>query len=240
MIVTLVPDVLFSSKIGQVAKQLGKEVRNAKSVEEFREHVLIGKPDLVILDLNAKGLDPLAAVRFLREYDETNFGSEPVRAVGFFSHVDTATQEAAQRAGLKVVMPRSEFSKRLAQILKGDSAEAGIGKLTLLVFGSIVAAAVYAAYNILPFYYYFYELQNQMEQLIKVASTETDREIRQKLWAHVKYMQIPAQPENLRIEREGNTMRISLPYDEVFYLTWRGKDYTLYTFNFDAYAEGQF
>lgn len=118
--------------------------------------------------------------------------------------------------------------------------ERGIGKLTLLVFGTIVVALVFSANQILPFYYYFYELQNQMESVIRVAGTETDQEIRKKLMYHIKKMEIPADPEALKIERHGRKMIITLPYQEVFYLTYKGKTYDLYVFKFNAHAEGPF
>lgn len=116
----------------------------------------------------------------------------------------------------------------------------GIGKLTLLVFGIIVAIAVYAGYMILPFYYCYFEISNQFEQVIKVASTEDDKEIRRRLMYHIKKLELPVGPDDLKIERQGRRMRISLPYQEVFYVTWQGKDYDIHTFDFHAYAEGEF
>ena len=56
----------------------------------------------------------------------------------------------------------------------------------------------------------------------------------------MKKMQIPASPEELKIVRDGNHMLISLKYEEIFYLTFRGKDYDIYKFKFDARAEGDF
>jgi hypothetical protein len=124
-------------------------------------------------------------------------------------------------------------------VAKGSSAR-GVGKLTLLVFGAIVGAGIYAAYHILPFYYCYFEITNQFEQAIKVASTYTDKEIRDKLLYHIKKLELPVEPEDLKIEREAGRMRISLPYEEVFYVTWQGKDYDLHTFEFHAYAEGAY
>jgi hypothetical protein len=118
--------------------------------------------------------------------------------------------------------------------------ERGIGKLTLAVFGTILFAIGFAAYNIIPFYYYYFELVNQMEAVIRVADTENDQAIRKKLLYHIKKMQIPAVPEDLKIEREGHHMKISLSYEEVFFLTFKGKDYDIYRFPFTAYAEGNY
>lgn len=118
--------------------------------------------------------------------------------------------------------------------------QSGIGKLTLLVFGALAAAVVYAGYHILPFYYCYYEISNQFEQIIRVASTEKDDEIRRRLMYHIKKLELPVEPGDLKIERDGRRMRISLPYQEVFYVSWGGKDYDIHTFDFHAYAEGEY
>ena len=55
----------------------------------------------------------------------------------------------------------------------------------------------------------------------------------------MKKMEMPAEIDDVRIERSGKTMRISLEYDEVFYVTWQGEEYDLHTFHFHAYAEGE-
>jgi hypothetical protein len=242
MIVTLVPDVLFSAKINQLAKDKGLQVTNAKTVEQFKETVLVSKPKLALVDLNAKGLKAMEAVSFLREYHDTSFGNETLRVVAFYSHLDKEAAETAKREGLKEVMPRSEFTKLLPDLIRELSAgpQSGASKITLIVFGALIAVVTFCAYKILPFYYYYYDFQNQMEQVIRVASTTTDKEIRQKLVYYMHSFDIPAAPEELKIQREGNTMKISLPYQEVFYITWRGKDYDLYVFKFHAYAEGKF
>jgi hypothetical protein len=118
--------------------------------------------------------------------------------------------------------------------------ERGAGWLTIMVFLAIFGAVGYVGYRVLPFYYYFYELQNQMEAAIKVASTETDEEIRKKLLVHIKKLEIPCEPEDLKIERSEGFMKIQLKYSEVFYITIAGKDYDIHRFYFDGYAEGKF
>ncbi|RMG45535.1 MAG: DUF4845 domain-containing protein [Candidatus Dadabacteria bacterium] len=120
----------------------------------------------------------------------------------------------------------------------GGYKDQGASKLTVLVFAAIFGVAFYCAYHIIPFYYYFYELQNQFESAVKVASTYTDKEIRRKLMYHIKKMQLPVEPDDLEIIRQDGKIKISLEYEEVFYITFRGKDYDIWTFPFHAYAEG--
>ncbi len=120
MIVGLVGEVLFSTKISATARELGLQTVMTRNVDQFKEAVHIHSPGLVVIDLNMKGDDPLEAVRFLREMDATNFGCSALKAVGFLSHVDTELQERAIREGLKNIFPRSQFSKNLPLILKGE------------------------------------------------------------------------------------------------------------------------
>ena len=116
----------------------------------------------------------------------------------------------------------------------------GASKLTTFVFLTIFGVAFFCAYKIVPFYYYFFEIQNQMEQVIRVASTENDKEIRKKLEYHIKANELPVKMEDLKIVREGRTIKVSLKYSEIFYITFRAKDYDLYEFKFNAFASGPF
>jgi hypothetical protein len=134
-------------------------------------------------------------------------------------------------------MARAEGDNVHKEVIR---AERGLGKLTLLVFGTIIGVVLYSAYNIIPFYYYYYELMNQMRSVIRVASTEDDATIRERLWYHIRKMGLPAQPEDLIIERYHETMRIALDYEEVFYVSWGDKDYTIYQFPFHAEVEESF
>lgn len=119
-------------------------------------------------------------------------------------------------------------------------AEGGLSKITFAVFAIIIGAALYSGYHIGHFFYDYFEMKNHMATVIRVASQNTDEEIRAKLWYHMKKMDIPAEKEDLRIEREDRTMRISLEWEETFFVTWEDKDYDIHTFKFHAYEEGQF
>lgn len=118
--------------------------------------------------------------------------------------------------------------------------EVGIGKITLLVFGTMLAVVLYCAFNILPFFYYYYQIQSDFESAIKVAGVATDRELRYRLMQEIKHMELPVEPDDLVIIRDGHHMKISLAYQEIFYITYKDKDYDLYTFDFVAEAEGDF
>ena len=118
------------------------------------------------------------------------------------------------------------------------SKQAGVGKVTLAVFGLITFAVLFVAYHVLPFYYYFYELQGNMDRMVTVASVENDKTLRQRLLTQIRWMQIPVREEDLVFERlDPNRIKLSLKYKEVFFIRWGGKDYVIREFPFHAHAE---
>jgi len=67
-------------------------------------------PKFVIVDLNASN-KPLEAAQQLRELQPT------LPVIGFLSHVQTDLAAQAKAAGFQQVMPRSQFTTQLPQIL---------------------------------------------------------------------------------------------------------------------------
>jgi len=113
MILALVDDLLFSSKIKTAANQLGVHVAFARSSERALAEMRVAAPALVILDLNNPRIDPLRTVESMKA--DPSLSSVPT--VGFASHVHTEVIEAARRAGVDEVLARSAFSQRLPEIL---------------------------------------------------------------------------------------------------------------------------
>lgn len=116
--------------------------------------------------------------------------------------------------------------------------ETGLGKLTAIFFGGLVLITLYIGYNVLPFFYYYFELKSQMESLIRVAPVYTNEQLREKLHYHMKQLKIPADINDVEIERAGNRIKMSLAYSETFYITYQDKDYDVMTFDFLAEEEG--
>lgn len=109
--------------------------------------------------------------------------------------------------------------------------------MTLLVFGTILAAVGYCAYNVVPYFYCYHEMQNQMDQMVRIASTVDDAEIRKRLWYHVKKCEIPAEPEDLHIERTTDGIKVWMSYQETFSIPWGDKEREIYKFDFYPNAE---
>jgi CheY-like chemotaxis protein len=116
MILIAVDDLLFSSRISTAARGVGAELQFTRSVDTVLAAArATPPPTLVILDLNSARTKPLEIVAALKA-DPTLAG---IPTVGFVSHVDTATIEAARRAGVDRVLARSAFVEQLPQLLGG-------------------------------------------------------------------------------------------------------------------------
>jgi DNA-binding NarL/FixJ family response regulator len=113
MIIAAVDDLLFSSKIRTVAKQLGVDVVFARSPEAILSETRSRRPSLVLFDLNGERMAPIETLRAIHADPELH----ATRTIGFVSHVQAALIDAARDAGASQVMPRSAFAASLADIL---------------------------------------------------------------------------------------------------------------------------
>ena len=113
MILAILDDLLFTSKIRTTASQLGIEVTVARSSDAALTAMRQTTPSLVILDLNSTRTDPLGTIAAMKQ--DRSLASVPT--VGFVSHVQTALIEAARSAGVDEVMARSAFTMHLPDIL---------------------------------------------------------------------------------------------------------------------------
>ena len=113
MIVAVLDDLMFSSKIKTAASQLAVTVVFARSSASALAEMRKSPPTLVILDLNNPRTNPLGIVAAMKQ-DRALAG---IPTVGFASHVQTDVIEAARKAGVGEVLARSAFTQRLAEIL---------------------------------------------------------------------------------------------------------------------------
>lgn len=113
VILAILDDLLFTSKMRATAKQIGATLTVAKSRESALAEMRANAPALVILDLNNPRTDPLGIVAEMKGDPSL----ESIATVGFVSHVHTELIDAARKAGVGDVMARSMFAERLPQIL---------------------------------------------------------------------------------------------------------------------------
>src|SRR3989442_2549812 len=113
MILAVLDDLMFSSKIKTTASQLGATVTFARSADAALNEMRKSPPSLVILDLNNPRTTPLAIVASMKA--DPALASVPT--LGYVSHVDTATINAAREAGVGEILVRFAFPVQLAEIL---------------------------------------------------------------------------------------------------------------------------
>jgi DNA-binding NarL/FixJ family response regulator len=113
MIVCVVDDLIFSIKMKTAAKSLGVELYFERDADRVLPTVREKQPSLVIFDLNSSRLQPLDAIAALKGDPALS----ATRTLGYVSHVDTATIDAARKAGIDQVLARSAFSEHLGEIL---------------------------------------------------------------------------------------------------------------------------
>ncbi|MBS1820185.1 MAG: response regulator [Acidobacteria bacterium] len=115
MILAILDDLLFTSKIRGAATQAGATVSFARSCAQALEQVRALSPSLVILDLNNPRTDPIGLVSAMKA--DPALASIPT--VGYVSHVDADTIAAARAAGISDVLARSAFVHALPELLRG-------------------------------------------------------------------------------------------------------------------------
>jgi len=114
VILALVDDLMFTSKIRTAAKELGVQLTFARSSDAALAEMRKARPSLVIFDLNNPRTDPLGTVSAMKQ--DASLASIPT--VGFVSHVQTDLIERARQAGVTDVLARSTFTLQLADILR--------------------------------------------------------------------------------------------------------------------------
>jgi CheY-like chemotaxis protein len=113
MVLCVVDDLLFSVKISTAAKSLGVDIYFERVAENVVPRIREKQPQLVIFDLNSAKLRPMQAVAEMKADPEL----KGVRTLGYVSHVQTDTINAARDAGIDQVLARSAFAERLREIL---------------------------------------------------------------------------------------------------------------------------
>ena len=115
MILAVVDDLMFSSKISAAAKGVQATVVFERSADKVLDRIRDEAPTLVIFDLDSGRLKPLDAIAAIK----ADVGLRSTRTLGYLSHVHVDLA-AARGAGIDEVLARSTFSDRLGDILKSE------------------------------------------------------------------------------------------------------------------------
>ena len=104
MILIATNDLFFRAKIEEVAKQKNVGIKFIENVEEVKS------TKTLIIDLNFEKFSSEVIKKIKQE-------NPNIHIIGYLSHVQTKLKEEAMRAGCDEVMPRSQFSAKLGDIL---------------------------------------------------------------------------------------------------------------------------
>jgi hypothetical protein len=97
-VVAVATDLLFGSKVEAMLAAAGHDVTLAPSLAEAQ----LEDADLVVADLEVENPEALVGLG--------------VPVLGYYSHVDVETREAAAAAGVDLVVPRSRMARELPQL----------------------------------------------------------------------------------------------------------------------------
>jgi hypothetical protein len=113
----LTKDLLFITKVKEVALATGREVTTIKSEKALEEALnQCVEPGLLLVDLE-KSVLPLEALSSRTQ----GLIESGWRCVSFFSHVHADLEERANSLGLGEVMPRSRFVKMLPELFHSQN-----------------------------------------------------------------------------------------------------------------------
>ncbi|MGD0007455.1 MAG: response regulator [Terriglobia bacterium] len=113
MILAVVDDLLFLSKIQQTAQQVGVAVKSARPVG-LPDLAIEDVPNALIVDLNPRSGKALEVLRTLK----ADLKTRDIAVIGFVSHVQNDLIAAAREAGCDLVLARSAFVSQLPSLLK--------------------------------------------------------------------------------------------------------------------------
>jgi nucleoside-diphosphate-sugar epimerase len=99
-VLSIATDLMLGSRVAETLKAAGHEVVASASLEETTWDGI----DLIVADLDVENPEALVGLGM------------PV--LGYYSHVDVATKEAAEAAGVDLVVPRSRMARELPALVE--------------------------------------------------------------------------------------------------------------------------
>jgi DNA-binding response OmpR family regulator len=122
-VLALTRDLLFGSQVqgaltvaGYEVELLADEARLKRRLVDLADSELDGaSADVLIVDLTDSDLDGASIIGGLLAEGQLS----SMRTLGFYSHVDSAARERAQRAGFDVIVARSRMAREGVELVAG-------------------------------------------------------------------------------------------------------------------------
>ena len=109
-VLALVEDLFFLVQIQDAAKRAGCTIEFVKSPQDLLGKARECAPSLVVVDLTAAQLQPLASIAAAK--------SAALEVLAFVPHVQVELKQQALKAGADTVVARSNFSQHLQAALE--------------------------------------------------------------------------------------------------------------------------
>ena len=99
-VVSIAADLMLASRVDTALTAAGHNVILARSLAEAP----LDQAELLVVDLDLESPEALVGLG--------------VPVLGYYSHVDSDTREAAEAAGVDLVVPRSRMARELPQLVE--------------------------------------------------------------------------------------------------------------------------
>ena len=114
-VLVVVDDLFFLTKIQTTLSHLGLATQVMTQRPALQEYVRTATaPMLVVVDLTLRADDAVSVISTIRATDS----SAPVSILAFGAHVAVETRQQALQAGADQVVAKSEFSRRLPDLIQ--------------------------------------------------------------------------------------------------------------------------
>jgi hypothetical protein len=100
-VVAVAADLMLGSKVEATLSAAGHEVTLSPSLQEAP----LDQAELIVADLDAENPEALVGLG--------------VPVLGYYSHVEVETRQAAEAAGVDLVVPRSRLAREMPQLVEG-------------------------------------------------------------------------------------------------------------------------
>jgi hypothetical protein len=100
-VLAVAPDLMFASRIEATLGAAGHDVRLTNSIAEATDLEAV---DLLVADLDREPAEGVVALG--------------VPVLGFYSHLNTETREAAKAAGVDLIVPRSRMAREMPALVE--------------------------------------------------------------------------------------------------------------------------